>query len=524
MSQTTIRQKIFLLGAGVLCALIFLEMILRAGGFIFSWRQDFTNQKALSENHEEFRILCIGESTTALGMDNSYPSQLEEILNHQGINKRFKVINKGLIAKTSVDILAQLESNLNIYKPDLVVSMIGINDPYFVSTLIKKTWLIAADSFLEEFRVYKLFKLLGKHISHKWADLSSIKNRNEDKDFSLTQTSSQNFESMEDFNNQEHNPQEVITKLVQLQLLSNRLEKYLEQPEKARAYQKVEKQLAQIKFKAQWLSVYLERYYRMRGNFSEAQKYLALALMQQPESYTVYLELGRVYKEQKDYKRAIGFFRKAMDFFPKGNLSLLEMARCYSELGEKKEAFRIFETIAQRQPNDVWIFTEVGGWFKENGFYSQAQEVFELAIKMNSLEYSLYEQLSQIYLAQGKLEEAKKFHEQFLSGEAELYKYLPSTVYNYNRIADTVLSRGIKLICMQYPLRSIDPLKKLLKSKDKIIFVENKSNFENALKEWEYGNYFSDSFAGDFGHCTRAGNRLIAENVVNVIINEILSK
>jgi len=31
-------------------------------------------------------------------------------------------------------------------------------------------------------------------------------------------------------------------------------------------------------------------------------------------------------------------------------------------------------------------------------------------------------------------------------------------------------------------------------------------------------------FGGDFGHCTHKGNRLLAENIANVIFKEVFSK
>ena len=38
----------------------------------------------------------------------------------------------------------------------------------------------------------------------------------------------------------------------------------------------------------------------------------------------------------------------------------------------------------------------------------------------------------------------------------------------------------------------------------------------------EYSKYFSDTFANDFGHCTREGNRLIAENLADTILKNFL--
>ena len=77
---------------------------------------------------------------------------------------------------------------------------------------------------------------------------------------------------------------------------------------------------------------------------------------------------------------------------------------------------------------------------------------------------------------------------------------------------------------MQYPLRSIEPLKKLFDSTEGIIFVENKKIFEDALRHDRYEDYFADNFGGEFGHGTPLGNRLIAENVANVILKEVFNK
>ena len=45
------------------------------------------------------------------------------------------------------------------------------------------------------------------------------------------------------------------------------------------------------------------------------------------------------------------------------------------------------------------------------------------------------------------------------------------------------------------------------------------------LYQPDTGNYddlFTDRFAGDFGHATKKGNRLIAENVAKHILNNVL--
>jgi len=99
----------------------------------------------------------------------------------------------------------------------------------------------------------------------------------------------------------------------------------------------------------------------------------------------------------------------------------------------------------------------------------------------------------------------------------EAYKN-DKTIRNFNRIKEILDEKGIKIVIMQYPNREIDPLKGVFKSEENIIFVNNENLFKEALKHTDYRALFVDKFAGDFGHCTKKGNRMIAENIMNVLI------
>ena len=115
--RSTLRLLLFLL-----C----MELFLWAGGQIFILTQKYQNQINLLEG-EAYRILCVGDSMTALGDNDSYPAQLEKILNERYKEKgvKFVVINKGVPGKTTKDVAQDLESYLNEYNPQMVVSMLG---------------------------------------------------------------------------------------------------------------------------------------------------------------------------------------------------------------------------------------------------------------------------------------------------------------------------------------------------------------------------------------------------------------
>ncbi len=76
---------------------------------------------------------------------------------------------------------------------------------------------------------------------------------------------------------------------------------------------------------------------------------------------------------------------------------------------------------------------------------------------------------------------------------------------------------------MQYPVRNVEPLKQIFAQDEGVIFVDNESVFKEALKKVSYKEYFKDMFAGDFGHCTDKGNRLLAENIANTIFKRVFS-
>ena len=109
--------------------------------------------------------MCLGESTTALGGQDAYPHQLQEVLNERDTGIKFSVINKGTVAVSSFGILAQLEDNLDKYQPDMVTAMMGINDDPCARIIpyedIPTPKVIL---FFSSFRVYKLARLLWLHI------------------------------------------------------------------------------------------------------------------------------------------------------------------------------------------------------------------------------------------------------------------------------------------------------------------------------------------------------------------------
>ncbi len=159
-------QRLALIAFGLGLALLVIELGLRLGGAAL-WRQQHTlNAVPTKLDPDRVVVLCIGESTTALGGRDAYPRQLQKILERRDPDHDFVVLNEGRAATTSSLILQRLPKLLKTYRPDVVISMMGVNDHRF-GLADAAGPLPAWQERLASLRVVKLFRLLSEHLSNR---------------------------------------------------------------------------------------------------------------------------------------------------------------------------------------------------------------------------------------------------------------------------------------------------------------------------------------------------------------------
>ncbi len=401
-NRMSIREKISLIIFGVLLCFILLEIGLRLGGFILLSLQEYRN-KATIQKKGTYRIMCLGESTTAGGTD-SYPSQLEEILNQRNAGIKFSVINKGVSGTTSFCILSNLEDNLSKYKPDMIVTMMGINEEYgefMYGNLYKRETMFFYKRpffFLKNLRLCKLTKLLYSHIIYKIRQIGIYKIQ------------------------QKHADIGPVTK----KSLENK-------------------------------------------DIKKCQ---------------LYFGLGLKYEHKRQYNKAKRKYSEIIKIDPANYRAYFGLGACYQYLGE----------------------------------YDKAEEMFKKAIDITSENEGAYRCLALFYKETGRYHDAEKYFRK--ADKTGLELYFPAIQQNFQELQRILMQKKIKFVCVQYPLRNIEPLKNMFDTADGVIFVDNEKNFKEALKTSNYKEYFIDSFGGDFGHCTKKGNRLLAENIADVILKE----
>jgi len=304
---------------------------------------------------------------------------------------------------------------------------------------------------------------------------------------------------------------------------------------------------------------YLElgRLYRDQGQFQQAEEYFKKTLELKPRNDRVYLELGRLYRDQGQFQQAEEYFKKTLELNPRNDRAYLELVWLYRDQGQFQQAEEYFKKTLELNPRNDRAYLELGRLYKDQGQFQQAEEYFKKTLELNPKNDQAYVELGWVYLRQGQLSQAKECLEKGLAfnpsnerlygalaviyevtgqaaraqeysdkaNELGLSWYKPMTANNYHTLKEILNRRKIQLVCVQYPMRNIEALKKIFQGNiDGILFVDNEKAFKEAVKEGSYKEYFRDMFGGDFGHCTEKGNRLLAGNIANVILKEVFHK
>jgi len=114
--------------ASVLVVALVLEVFLQLFGDRLPTRLNsyyITSKEGLQKG--QVIVLCLGDSVTAWGMENSYPAILQLFLDKAAPGKYF-VINAAKLGETSKSLLDTFKLELEKARPDYVISMIGQND------------------------------------------------------------------------------------------------------------------------------------------------------------------------------------------------------------------------------------------------------------------------------------------------------------------------------------------------------------------------------------------------------------
>ncbi len=491
--RTTLFQKLGLIVGGILSALLLLELGLRGAGFILLFRHELAS-RSRREKNGEIRILCVGESTTEYGGSKAYPRQLEEVLNTLGAPRRFKVINKGRPGTNTSIIVNSLESWIEKHRPDAVVAMIGINDVGKIAVTPLPEEGSPCDRFVRNLRLYKLISLIREGALRRGGGPDA-----DETTASLVKET-------------EKNPRDATAFWKLGQAL-------LEQEQFDRAWVAFQR-AGELSPSAQaffGLGMALKKSAKWDKAKSAFERCLAL----DPKNDRAWAESGECYlmRAGKNRAEAEKMFARALEANPDNDVGLAGMAYCLWKKEKYREAIQLGERAVASNPRNELAHEIIISCWKKRHDTPAAIRACERAIAHNPQAVLPNAELAKLYVKVGDAARAQESARRAREVGAGFYK--PVTRRNYRRIREILDRRGVRLVAMQYPVRSVEPLKRLLEPNAGVAFVDNEGVFREALQRLPWDTIFIDRFGGDFGHCTPYGYRLIADNLARVLLAEV---
>ncbi len=148
--------------SGVVAALLLLELSLGLWAYFFV--KDSPYMLTVKPQEESlYRIVAVGESTTAPFEGAAWPELLENELNRRVGSRQFRVYNLGVPGSNTDAISHRILAEALRLRPSLVISMMGINDTKYLSIPHNPvSFLAAVEARMTDTRTYKFFAILSE--------------------------------------------------------------------------------------------------------------------------------------------------------------------------------------------------------------------------------------------------------------------------------------------------------------------------------------------------------------------------
>ena len=256
--------------------------------------------------------------------------------------------------------------------------------------------------------------------------------------------------------------------------------------------------------------------------FSQAQEAFKKALELNPGNDSAYTGLGWLYRDKREFKQVEYLFKKALEINPRNDYAYAGLGWFYRDQLKFSQGEEAFKKALEINPENDNAYTGLVRLYRFQGKNIQGGELFRKAIELNPRDDRAYRAILALYREANNLELVQEYIEK--AAQSRLQYYNPVTVNNYRLLKEILDKHKVKLVCVQYPMRNVESLKKIFAQEEGILFVDNQRIFQEALTKASFNEYFSDMCAGDFGHCTEKGNRLLACNIADRILKEVFNR
>lgn len=222
--------------------------------------------------------------------------------------------------------------------------------------------------------------------------------------------------------------------------------------------------------------------------------------------YREIFKKGVSFKTQKKWNEAINSFEFFIDEVQKLRAAKIKKGKA----NENIYALQIPQSLLDFY---YGAFREIMGIHIETNTIEKTARYLIKALELDPKSAYLHFMLARVYRNQKNINlalEHETIAEKLLNNFSS-----KKTQDNYKQVASLIQNEGAIHIVMQYPMRSLNPLKLSLQDFPQIVYVDNETPFKQLAQGEHYFEYFNDICGGNFGHGTLKGNSIIAQNILN---------
>jgi len=548
-----VTRKLLAMAGGALLTLVLLELAVALAYRGFVHLQADQAPAASPGGGNELRILCVGESTTAVSGDDTgtlllpataYPAQLERILDARQSTFDFNVLNAGMLGGNSESVMSMVEARVPEFRPDLIIAMMGIRDRGGDPLPL----LAAIPDWLSSLRTVQLACWLYEGVVMRRGENAASVRRADEIPRAL-----QSMDWQLRIYGKETRIAFPIDGAAEEAVSDLRVALYhwyigrIEHAERL-----LRETIAQ---QAMGYNI-LARVLASTGRLGEAQALLEDAIRRHPEEGMYRVVLANLLTEQKRFDEARVLLEQALaessvleEAVHTKNWIYIALADLNRAEGDHEQALQVLESVQPQkgerfrpafplvriQKNALLgeIHTDLGRWAK-------AERCLLQALEARPMQHSHMWLLSKVYRQTGQLEKEEHVRRELLketermgeyfelaklfrqSGDgdrvpdllAHALRQIPSIEANYRRLYELASRNDIELVVMQYPFFGLDLLHQYAPKADGVYFIDNEHIFDAAPEKY----VFDPRFPWAFTHYTEEGSRVLAEHVAGSVL------
>lgn len=501
-------QKLAAASIGTAAALVLLEFGLRAGGAAFQEQQDRRNRESLADRPDRV-VLCVGESTTAMGGEDSFPGQLQQVLDERVDGVRIAVVNAGVPGADTSVLVSQLPTRIEQYRPDVVVAMMGANDIPGGAIPTASVPVAEPTGTVHALRTVQLARQV-------WHEIVGQEREGPGHERTYGDLVGEGERLARSFRLAEAEP--VLLRALEIDpegteacMGLGTLYETLGRTEEA---EQMLLRAADLCPTCEPPRIELARHHERLEHNEQAVEHFHAAIDTHPRSVKAWFGLGRILRKQERFVEAAGAFEQVLELESTHAQAHVSLGLCLEAQGQIEPAAEALRR-GWRLAGDRRSFIRLADFYERQGLGEPMRLLVSEGMEGNP-DDDVLGRIARYHHRRGDRAEGDRYQQ--MADEARTQAVPEMTRANYRTLRSLLDERAIPLIAAQYPVRSAAPLEALFPPDGDVVVVDNSTVFREALQTRPYADLFWDSCYGDFGHCTAQGNRLLAENVAGALI------